>query len=110
MESLCGKKSVEPLEQEQNTMSNINPLGNNNPVNRVGPTKPTPRTPIDQPVVSPKADRVELSGTDALLAKLKTNQVRTDKVAEIKAQIDAGTYETPDKIDAAIDRLMNDLD
>jgi anti-sigma28 factor (negative regulator of flagellin synthesis) len=35
---------------------------------------------------------------------------RADKVAEVKSQIEAGTYADDDhKLDAAIDRMMDDL-
>jgi len=36
-------------------------------------------------------------------------EVRTDLIERIKAEIAAGTYETPEKIEAAIDRLLEDL-
>ena len=46
----------------------------------------------------------------ALLATLKAGgDFRADKVVAIKQQIDAGTYETGAKMDAALDRLMDDL-
>jgi hypothetical protein len=35
--------------------------------------------------------------------------VRTEVVQRVKAEIAAGTYETQDKIDVAIDRLMDEL-
>jgi anti-sigma28 factor (negative regulator of flagellin synthesis) len=44
-----------------------------------------------------------------LLKTLKNNDIRTDKVAAIKAQIEAGTYEDDKKLDAAVDRLLDDL-
>jgi anti-sigma28 factor (negative regulator of flagellin synthesis) len=46
----------------------------------------------------------------SLLKSLKQNDVRADKVAELKSAIDAGTYETDDKLDAAIDRLLDEMD
>jgi negative regulator of flagellin synthesis FlgM len=44
-----------------------------------------------------------------LLKALKSNDVRVDKVADIKKQIEAGTYETDDKLNIAADRLLDDL-
>ena len=32
------------------------------------------------------------------------------KIAEIKKQIAAGTYDTPDKIDAAVDKMLGQFD
>jgi len=34
--------------------------------------------------------------------------IRHDLVKRVKAEIAAGTYETPERIDAAIDRLMDE--
>ncbi len=44
-----------------------------------------------------------------LLKALKTNDVRAEKVGEIKAQIEAGTYEDDAKMDVAVDRMLDDL-
>jgi negative regulator of flagellin synthesis FlgM len=58
----------------------------------------------------PASDRVELSGMSNLLKTLKAGgDFRADKVAAIKQQIEAGTYETDDKLDAAADKLLDDL-
>ena len=35
--------------------------------------------------------------------------IRADRVAAIRAQIAAGTYETPEKLDAALDRLLDEI-
>lgn len=57
------------------------------------------------------SDRLELgTGTvDRLMGQLKTNDVRWDKVNDIKAQIANGSYETDDKLDVASDKLLDDL-
>jgi negative regulator of flagellin synthesis FlgM len=56
-------------------------------------------------------DRLELSGTDhaQMLGKLQANDIRWDKVNAIKAQIANGSYETDDKLDAAADKLLDEL-
>ena len=56
-----------------------------------------------------RSDRVELSDVSHFLAKLKTNEVRSEKVASIKAAIEAGTYDDDYKLDMAIDRLLDSL-
>lgn len=53
------------------------------------------------------ADRLELSGASHLLAK--SNDIRADKVADLKAQIAGGTYDLDGKADAVADRLIDDL-
>jgi negative regulator of flagellin synthesis FlgM len=56
------------------------------------------------------ADRVEFSQTAQLLSRLQDMpDIRFDLVARVKAEIAAGTYETPDKLDAALEGLIDDL-
>jgi negative regulator of flagellin synthesis FlgM len=91
-------------------MSGINSIGNNQPVQKVVPQQPVQRqVPAEPARQLPLTDRVELSGASHLLQALKVNDIRAEKVAEIRAQIDAGTYETDEKLDLAIDRLLDDL-
>lgn len=55
-------------------------------------------------------DKVELSRAAQYLSSLLLkNDVRTDMVDRVKAQIADGSYETPDKIDAALDEILSDL-
>lgn len=57
------------------------------------------------------SDRVELSQSAQLLSKLnELPDVRQDLIDRVRGEIQAGTYETPDKIDGAIDGLIEDLD
>lgn len=59
-----------------------------------------------------KTDRAELSNTpemQRLMQLAKNGDVRTDKVADLKAQIAAGTYDLDAKADAVADRLLDDL-
>ncbi len=53
------------------------------------------------------ADSVELSGVMRLNGV--EGGVRLDRVMAIKSQIDAGTYFTPEKLDAALDRAFDSL-
>jgi anti-sigma28 factor (negative regulator of flagellin synthesis) len=91
-------------------MSGINGVGNNQPVHKVV-NQPIQRSTSAEPSGrTSNTDRLELSGMSHLLKTLKNDGVRTDKVASIKAQIEAGTYENDQKMDAAIHRLIDDLD
>lgn len=45
------------------------------------------------------------------LAKIEStnassSELRANKIAEIRAQLAAGTYETPEKLDVAVDRML----
>ena len=55
-------------------------------------------------------DKVELSRAATFISQLLgKNEVRQDLVDRVRGEIAAGTYETPDKIDAAVDELLSDL-
>ena len=90
-------------------MNPINNVGANNPIQKITSTPEQKETPTAAPSKPSLADRVELSGVGHLLGALKSNDIRTDKVAAVKAQIEAGTYEDDKKLDVAVDRLLDDL-
>jgi anti-sigma28 factor (negative regulator of flagellin synthesis) len=90
-------------------MSSINGVGNHSPVQKIIQQPIHREIPADAPLQRPVADKLELSGISHLLKTLKSNDVRIDKVADIKARIEAGTYEDNQKLDVAADRLLDDL-
>jgi len=56
------------------------------------------------------SDAVEFSDRARLLSQLKTlPEIREDLVEKIRAQIEAGNYETQVKLEAAVDRMVEDL-
>jgi negative regulator of flagellin synthesis FlgM len=56
------------------------------------------------------ADVVEISTAARLAAKIQEiPPVRTGLVQKVKAEIAAGVYETPERIEVAVERLMEDL-
>lgn len=94
-------------------MSSINNVGGSNPVQSIY-TKPVAKSGAAEttaPAAPARgADKLELSGVGHLLKTLKAGgDIRADKVADIKAQIAAGTYDDDQKLDAATDRLLDDL-
>jgi negative regulator of flagellin synthesis FlgM len=90
-------------------MSGINGVGANTPISKVQvPVKKS--IPANAPVQQKLTDKVQLSHINKAMATLKAGgDFRADKVAGIRAQLAAGTYETEAKLDAAIERLMDDL-
>ncbi|MGE5611522.1 MAG: flagellar biosynthesis anti-sigma factor FlgM [Bacillota bacterium] len=90
-------------------MSRINGVGNNTPIQKVTSHPVTSKTPTVDSKPLGSSDKLELSGMSHLLKSLKSNDIRTDKVAAVRAQIEAGTYENDQKLDTAIDRLLDDL-
>ncbi len=55
-------------------------------------------------------DHVEVSPMATYLAKLRQLPIRQDLVDSIRRQIENGTYDTPEKFDAALSELERDLD
>lgn len=91
-------------------MSTINPLGGSNPIYRPTQVKPpAPKPAAAEAYSANNVDKLELSNVDRLLTQLKTNDVRWDKVNEIKAQIANGTYDTDDKLTSAADKMLDEV-
>lgn len=90
-------------------MSQINPVSGNAPIAPIQSRPAAKPAGAAEPAPPRPADRLELSGASHLLKLAKANDVRLDKVQDIKAQLANGTYETPEKFDAAADRLLEDL-
>ncbi len=81
----------------------------NRPHHEKGGTSTTSRNRLP-PQVERGTDRIELSHTARLIDRLRNGQVeRQDLIAEVRAEIEGGRYETSDKIDEAIDELIIDL-
>ncbi len=56
---------------------------------------------VDQLDISPEADFVAQARD--------LPEIREDRVASLKAQIQNGTYETSDKLDMALSRLLDEI-
>ncbi len=55
-------------------------------------------------------DRVQLSEQARLLSKLKQlPEIREGLVNSVKSQIEAGNYDTPERLETAINALIDDL-
>ncbi len=65
-----------------------------------------------QPVASNEelqSDKVEISQMAVWRARIaEMPEVRVDKILAVRQQIEDGTYDTPDRMDAAFDRLFGD--
>ncbi len=56
------------------------------------------------------ADRVEISEHAKLLEQLsQIPSIRTEKIDELRKLIESGQYETPERIEVAIRKLMEEL-
>jgi negative regulator of flagellin synthesis FlgM len=55
-------------------------------------------------------DRVDISpAAEAAIQATETSEIRRDLVDQIRAQIATGTYETPAKLDSAVERLLDEI-
>lgn len=63
--------------------------------------------PVDQLDLSSAAGGAERLGGGSPIAG--SGEIRIDRVAELRRQIADGSYETPEKLDAALDRLLDEI-
>ena len=69
-----------------------------------------PSRVAEQGGTAPPGDRVEISELAAFLSRLaELPEDRAQKVVEVRQQIANGTYETSDKLDQAVERLMQEM-
>lgn len=92
-------------------MTDIPPIGRTtaayNPVGKAGGNGQANTTPA---AARPSADSFELSPNARLLGQIASlPDVRQDVVAQAKANIDAGVYDSDAVIDATIDALAEDI-
>lgn len=67
------------------------------------------RAPAETSYTAP-TDTVEFSSEANLISQVHNlPEIRSDRVAQLRAEIAAGTYETEDKLDAALDRLLDEI-
>jgi len=77
-----------------------------NPVETVGPI--TPKSPPIQP--TDISDVVEISTAARLAAKIQElPEIRAELVQRVKAEIAEGVYETPERLEITVERLMEEL-
>ncbi len=91
-------------------MVNVGPIqapGGMQPINapRLDGVKPGGAISNSIPV-----DRVEISQIARLISEVSSlPEVRAEKIAQVRVQIEAGTYITPEKMDIAVERLLEDM-
>lgn len=66
-------------------------------------------TPTGKSAAGP-ADLLDISAAaEAAVKAVENGEIRSDLVARVRNEIAAGTYETPEKLDAALDRLLDEI-
>ena len=89
----------------------ISPIGSNLPITRLQGSKATETlTARSSQDVSPAAtDTVDISARARYLAAAKDPPIRSDKVQAMKSLIASGQFETPERINGTVDRLLQEL-
>jgi len=79
----------------------INPPHNNSRAPRASEAQVSSLAEVDQLDISREAD---------LVSRVRdVPEIRQDRVAEIRAQIESGVYETDDKLEGALERLLDEI-
>ncbi len=56
------------------------------------------------------ADQLDISpAAEAAIQAAEGGKIHSDLVARVRSEIASGTYETPAKLDAALDRLLDEI-
>lgn len=54
-------------------------------------------------------DQLNISAEAQMMSAASGTEVRADRIADIRAQIAGGQYETSEKLDIAIGRMLNEI-
>lgn len=88
-------------------VSRIGSLSGSQSIRSVSSATPFQPTTDVRPV-SPK-DELHVTSTNAASTQEVASAFRTQRLAQIQQQIADGTYETPEKLERAVDRLLETL-
>ena len=93
-------------EADMTNVHGIQPTGAAGGIEPTGGVTPTRAMPEAEATF----DTVEISTAAKLAAKVReVPDVRAGLVAQVRSEIEAGTYETAERLDVAINRLMDEL-
>jgi len=74
------------------------------------PHAPRHVSPASPAGSAPISDELQISDAGRLAEQVhQLPDIRQDRVASIRAQIASGTYETADKLDIALSRLLDEI-
>lgn len=91
-------------------MSDVTPINGTAATGLNRLNRPSQPHPVGEAGPARSADQVELSRAATYLSKLLNSpEVRHDLVDRVRQEIDSGSYETPEKVEALLDELIADL-
>ena len=87
-------------------ISQLNPIS---PRPQVGAKNGVARPATESPRIDRGGDQVELSDRAVLLSRLRElPPVRQGLIDQVRAAIERGDYDTPEKLDAAIEKMLSE--
>lgn len=88
-------------------VNGIGSVGSTTPLTSIRSNQQTEKPASTGGITSP-TDEVEISSAGKALDNLsRTSSLRQERLAQIKAAIEDGSYDTPEKLDAALGRFLN---
>src|SRR5437868_5632849 len=83
-------------------------VGASIPINQTRPAAEVEKT--TPPAIASPSDEVDISAVGKMLDGLsRTAGVREERLAQIKAAIEEGTYDTPEKLELAFSRMLEQI-
>jgi len=90
-------------------MSEVSPLSRPNAPALTPNVKPADAK-VAEPAKPARSDRADFSSAAQLLGRLdQIPDTRDELITRVKQEIALGAYETPEKVDGAIEELLKDL-
>ena len=88
----------------------ISPIGSNTPITRLQGSKATDIPQGSQDAGTSATDTVEISDSARYLGEIKKlPPIRQAKVQQMQDLIASGQFETPERINGTVDRLLQEL-
>lgn len=95
---------------KDDAMTDINPIQSASSVYAYQGVQRSRPSASDAPATVRQPDQVELSAAAQWVSRLKElPEIREDVVDRVRQEIAQGTYETPEKLDAAAEEMLSDL-
>jgi len=74
------------------------------------PHRPSATDPARSECQAAGMDQLDISQEADMVSRMRdVPDIRTDRVAEIRAAIESGQYETQEKLDIAVGRLLDEI-
>lgn len=89
-------------------VNGIGSVGASSPITSIKNNQPATSKPTVESQISSPVDEVEISSAGKALDNLaRTSSLRQERLDQIKAAIQNGTYDTDEKLEAALGKFMN---